>query len=50
MIKCASCGRFYSPQKNDKMCKECKLAHEVTFQRLTNNPALKEVLKRLADK
>ena len=50
MKKCRSCGRYYMPQKDDKMCMECKRIRETTFLRLKNNKALQEVMHRLADR
>lgn len=50
MTKCKYCGRFYKPQKDDKMCNECKSHYSIAFEKLKNNYALPEVLKRLADR
>lgn len=50
MKRCRGCGRYYMPQKDDKMCMECKRIHEFTFLKLKNNKALHEVMRHLADR
>ena len=50
MKKCPECGRFYTPQKDEKMCKDCKVRYEIAFQKLQNNKALHDVMSRLSDK